>query len=172
MEKTRCVLKIAKFARIAAVLASLACAALAQQTRVFQDGNNWVQEASGSIAAAKNLRVKTDFGSVRVTGGSQPGINYVFRNSASTSEDRARRQFENIHVSAYVRGDIAYITVEDARGSHNRCSGDFTINVPRPSGPRLCPARQRPVAARGRRTAGRGVARDKPGATPVVIPRY
>jgi DUF4097 and DUF4098 domain-containing protein YvlB len=131
MEKTRCVLKIPKFARIAAVLASLACAALAQQTRVFQDGNNWVQEASGSIAAAKNLRVKTDFGSVRVTGGSQPGINYVFRNSASTSEDRARRQFENIHVSAYVRGDIAYITVEDARGSHNRCSGDFTINVPR-----------------------------------------
>lgn len=115
-----------------AVLATLlAGAALAQQSRVFQDGNTWVQESSGSLAGAKNVRVKTDFGSVRVTGGSQPGISYVFRNVASSSEERARRQFESIHVSAYVRGDTAYITVDDSRGSRSRCSGDFVIGVPR-----------------------------------------
>jgi len=115
---------------IAAVFALLASAALAQQSRVFQEGSNWVQETSGSIANARNLRVKTDFGSVRVNGGSQQGISYVFRNVASASEHRARRQFENIHVSAYVRGDVAYITVDDSQGSR-KCSGDFTINVPR-----------------------------------------
>jgi DUF4097 and DUF4098 domain-containing protein YvlB len=115
----------------AALAALLTSAVLAQQSRVFQEGNNWIQESSGSLANAKNLRVKTDFGSVRVTGGSQPGISYAFRSAASTSEERARRQFENIHVSAYVRGDVAYITVDDARGARSRCSGDFTINVPR-----------------------------------------
>src|SRR5207248_4036875 len=132
MEKTRCVLKqLSNIVGTAVLAAFLTGAALAQQSRVFQDGNSWVQESSGSLTNAKNLRVKTDFGSVRVTGGSQQGINYVFRNVASSSEDRARRQFENIHVSAYVRGDVAYITVDDARGSRSRCSGDFIINVPR-----------------------------------------
>jgi DUF4097 and DUF4098 domain-containing protein YvlB len=132
MEKTRCVLKqLSKIVGTAVLAAFLTGAALAQQSRVFQDGNSWVQESSGSLASAKNLRVKTDFASVRVTGGSQQGINYVFRNVASSSEDRARRQFENIHVSASVRGDVAYITVDDARGSRSRCSGDFIINVPR-----------------------------------------
>ena len=55
------------------------------------------------------------------------------------------------------------------------CRLDFTIHVPSPGGPRQCPARQRPVSvheAAGQRDAvSRAVARDKPVATSVVIPR-
>jgi len=106
--------------------------ARAQQTRVYGEGGNWTQEITGSLAAAKNLRVKVDIGSVRVEGGSQPGISYVIRNhSCTSSEDRARRDFENYKISAYVRGDTAWI-VGDWEGGHaHKFSGEFVLNVPR-----------------------------------------
>lgn len=122
-----------KIARIVLPLLFLAPVALSQQGRVYRQGSNWAEEVSGSIAAAKNLRIKTEFGTVRIQGGSQSGIGYVFRNTSYTSsEDKARRQFESYKVSAYVRGDTAYIVAEDQEGaSHNKCSGEFVINVPR-----------------------------------------
>ena len=45
--------------------------AMAQQSRVYREGGNWTQEITGTLAAARNLRVKVDMGSVRVEGGSQ-----------------------------------------------------------------------------------------------------
>ena len=118
-----------------AVTLGLACAALGQQVpnRIYREGSNWTQVVSGNVAAARNLRIKTEFGSVHVRGGSQPGIEYVFRNLSNTSsEDRARRQFESYKVNSYVRGDTAYIVAEAEGGaSHSRCSGEFTIDVPR-----------------------------------------
>ena len=106
--------------------------ASAQQTRVFGDGGNWTQEITGSLAAVKNLKVKVDIGSVRVEGGSQQGINYVIRNhSYSGSEDRARREFENYKISAYVHGDTAWIVGDWQGGRPHKFSGDFVVNVPR-----------------------------------------
>ncbi|HEV2688185.1 MAG TPA: hypothetical protein VGV35_06515, partial [Bryobacteraceae bacterium] len=82
--------------------------------------------------AAKNLRVKVDRGSVRVEGGSRPGISYVIRNRAyASSEDKARREFDSYKVSAYVRGDTAWIVADWQGGRPHRFSGDFVINVPR-----------------------------------------
>jgi DUF4097 and DUF4098 domain-containing protein YvlB len=125
-----------KFAGSAPILVlALACGALAQQggNRIYREGSNWTQVVSGTVAAAKNLRIKTEFGSVRVRGGSQQGIEYTFRNLSNTSsEDRARRQFGSYKVNSYVRGDTAYIVAETEGGaSHNRCSGEFIIDVPR-----------------------------------------
>lgn len=110
----------------------LAAVALAQQTRVYREGGTWAEEVTGSLAAARNLRIKVDVGSVRVQGGSQPGISYVIRNRAYTSsEDRARREFDAYKISAYVRGDTAYLTAEWEGGSPHRFSGEFSLNVPR-----------------------------------------
>jgi DUF4097 and DUF4098 domain-containing protein YvlB len=127
--------QFSKFAGSATVLTlALACVALGQQNqnRIYQEGSNWAQVVSGSLAAAKNLRIKTEFGSVRVRGGSQSGIEYVFRNLSNTSsEDRARRLLGSYKVNSYVRGDTAYIVAETEGGrSHSRCSGEFTIDVP------------------------------------------
>jgi hypothetical protein len=70
------------FPKIAAVLLLLLPLAVAQetradeQTRVFQEHGRWSRQISGSMPAARNLRVKVDSGSVRVEGGSQQSITY------------------------------------------------------------------------------------------------
>ena len=121
-----------KISKLAAILLLTSPLAMAQQTRVFGDGGNWTQEIAGSLAAVKNLRVKVDVGSVRVDGGSQQGINYTVRNhSYSGSEEKARRDFDAYKISAYVRGDTAWIVGDWQGGRMHKFSGDFTIKVPR-----------------------------------------
>jgi DUF4097 and DUF4098 domain-containing protein YvlB len=118
--------------KLGAVLLAILPLARAQQTRIYGDDGNWTREITGSLAAVKNLRVKVDIGSVRVEGGSQPGINYVVRShSYSGSEEKARHQFDAYKITAYVRGDTAWIVgdLEDSRP--HKFSGEFVINVPR-----------------------------------------
>lgn len=121
-----------QLSRFVAVLLLTLPLAMAQQTRVYGDGGNWTQEISGSLAAVKNLKVKVDIGSVRVEGGSQQGISYVIRNhSYSGSEEKARREFDNYKISAYVHGDTAWIVGDWQGGRPHKFSGDFVVNVPR-----------------------------------------
>src|SRR5712692_3837994 len=122
-----------RFAGTFALLASLISLASAQQqNRIYREGGNWAEEITGSLTPAKNLRVKVDVGSVRIVGGSQPVINYVIRNRAySSSEDKARREFDSYKISAYVRGDTAWIVGDWQGGRPKRFSGEFVINVPR-----------------------------------------
>ena len=121
-----------QLSKFVAVLSLILPLASAQQTRVYGDGGNWTQEITGSLAMVKNLKVKVDIGSVRVEGGSQQGINYVIRNhSYSGSEDRARHEFENYKISAYVHGDTAWIVGDWQGGRPHKFSGDFVVNVPR-----------------------------------------
>lgn len=120
-----------QLAGVAVVVAALASLALCQETRVYREGNNWVQEMTGNLGAAKNLRAKLAAGSVRVQGGSQAGITYVIHRKAYTSsEQQARHEFESYRISAMVKGDTAWIVAESG-GRDRRCSDDFVINVPR-----------------------------------------
>jgi len=121
-----------QLSKIVVVLLLILPVASAQQGRVYGDGGNWTQEITGSLTTVKNLRVKVDIGSVRVEGGSQSSINYVIRNhSYSGSEDKARREFDSYKISAYVRGDTAWIVGDWEGGRPRKFSGDFVINVPR-----------------------------------------
>jgi len=121
-----------QLSKFVAVLLLILPLASAQQGRVYGDGGNWTQEITGSLTTVKNLKVKVDIGSVRVEGGSQSSINYVIRNhSYSGSEDRARREFDNYKISAYVRGDTAWIVADWEGGRPHKFSGDFVVNVPR-----------------------------------------
>ena len=121
-----------KFSQFVAVWLLLLPLAIAQQTRVYREGNNWAQEITGSLTTVKNLRVKVDVGSVRVEGGSSQGINYVIRNRAYTSsEDKARKEFDSYKISAYVKGDTAWIVADWQGESPHRFSGDFSVTVPR-----------------------------------------
>jgi DUF4097 and DUF4098 domain-containing protein YvlB len=108
----------------------LASAALAQQGRISNHGDSWSQDSSGNVPAAKNLLIKSESGSsVRVIGGSQQGINYVFHGTVnSSSEQKARRQLDSAQVSTGLRGDTAFISVENATG--NRCTTELLVNVP------------------------------------------
>jgi len=120
-----------KLASVAVVVTALASLALCQETRVHREGSNWVQEMTGDLGAAKNLRVKLAAGSVRVQGGSQAGITYVIHRRAYTSsEQQARREFESYRINTSVKGDTAWLVAESG-GRDRRCSDDFVINVPR-----------------------------------------
>ncbi len=126
------------FSKLAAVLLLLVPLAVAQetrpdeQTRVFQDGGRWTRQITGSVPAAKNLRVKVDAGSVRVEGGSQPNISYSISNhSYASSEEKARREFESYKISVYLRGDTAWVVGEWQGSRPRRSSSEFVINVPR-----------------------------------------
>jgi DUF4097 and DUF4098 domain-containing protein YvlB len=123
---------VKKLFQFVAALVLLAPLGAAQQATISRAGDSWVQAINGTLAAAKVLHVKIDSGSVRVEGGSQQGINYEIRNRAyGSSEENARRQFDNYKVSAYVRGDTAWVVADWQGGHMQRFSGDFVIHVPR-----------------------------------------
>jgi DUF4097 and DUF4098 domain-containing protein YvlB len=105
----------------------------AQESHISREGGTWGQEITGSLAAVKVLHVKVDMGSVVVHGGQQQGINYVIHtNYKTSSEQDARRQFEQYKVTAYVKGDTAWI-VGDWQGDKQprHFSGQFSVMVPR-----------------------------------------
>ena len=120
-----------KLVGVAVLVTALASLALCQETRMYREGSNWVQEMTGDLGAAKNLRVKLAAGSVRVQGGSQAGITYVIHRKAYTSsEQQARREFDSYRISTSVKGDTAWIVAESSRRD-SKCSDDFVVNVPR-----------------------------------------
>jgi len=138
-----------QFAGLLCVLAVLAPLELAQETHVSREGDAWSQVLTGSLAGVKNLRVKLDMGSVVVRGGQQGGIDYTLHmRSQASSEQDARRQFDAYKITAYVKGDTAWVVgewqgegvhnvhvsgmrVRIERGSRHKFSGDLMIKVPR-----------------------------------------
>lgn len=136
-----------QFVGLLGTLALLAPLAVAQETQVSRDGSGWSQVIKGSLAGVKNLRVSIDAGSVAVHGAQRPGIDYSFHmHSNASSEEDARRQFQNYKVSTLIKGDTAWV-VGERRGRHSvrigparmtietgserKFSGEFVINVPR-----------------------------------------
>jgi DUF4097 and DUF4098 domain-containing protein YvlB len=126
--------RVIRLASIGILLTALASLALGQETRVFREGGNWVQEITGTVGAARTVHVKVDMGSVRVEGSSQAGVSYAIHSRAYTSsEQQARRDFELYKISAYSKGDTVWI-IGDWQGGRNqnrKFSGDFVITVPR-----------------------------------------
>jgi DUF4097 and DUF4098 domain-containing protein YvlB len=122
---------LSKVIKYAAVLVLMSPLAMAQQSRVYQDNGNWTQDTTGSLSGVKTLRVKVDMGDVHIAGGSQ-GVSYVVHShSYKSSEDKARREFDDFKVSAYVRGDTAWIVADWEGGRSRRFSAEFMVNVPR-----------------------------------------
>ncbi|HET7890481.1 MAG TPA: hypothetical protein VFL34_03110 [Candidatus Sulfotelmatobacter sp.] len=118
---------------LVSTLALLAPLAVTQESHITREGGAWGQEITGSLAAVKNLRVKVDMGSVVVRGGQQQGINYVVHTRFGTSsEQEARRQFEQYKITAYVKGDTAWIVGDWQGGRQPRhSSSEFAVMVPR-----------------------------------------
>jgi DUF4097 and DUF4098 domain-containing protein YvlB len=124
-----------QFVWLVGVIAALAPLALAQETHISREGGAWGQVVTGQLAAVRNLRIKVDMGSVMVHGSQQQGIHYVVHTRANTSsEEDARRQFDSFKISAYVRGDTAWIVGDWQGGRPRKFSGEFDIEVPRDIG--------------------------------------
>jgi len=124
---------LALAAPLALVSPSFVPAGWAQETHVSREGGTWGQEITGSLAAVKNLRVKVDMGAVVVHGAGVQGISYVVHTHfGNSSEQEARHQFEQYKVTAYVKGDTAWVVGDWQGGRRPRhFSGEFNITVPR-----------------------------------------
>jgi DUF4097 and DUF4098 domain-containing protein YvlB len=121
-----------KIVSITALLVTLSSLGLGEEARVYRDGSAWVQELTGELGSAKNLRVKLSAGSARIQGGSQAGITYVIhRRTYRSSEQEARREFESNRINTSVKGDTAWIVAESRGSKESKCADDFVINVPR-----------------------------------------
>lgn len=123
-------LQIVGLAVTAVLLAPLV---VAQETHISREDGAWAQQITGSLAGVKILRVKVDTGSVVVRGGQQQDINYVAHiRFGTSSEQEARRQFEQYKVTAYVKGDTAWIVGDwQGRKMPRQCSSQFSVQVPR-----------------------------------------
>jgi hypothetical protein len=118
--------------KIALFVTVITTACLAQQGSVQREGGSWTNTVNGTFSAVRNLHIKVEVGAVRVEGGSSQGITYVIRNrSYESSEDRARRQFEEYKISSSTKGDTAWIVGEWQGGRPHRFSSEVTVSVPR-----------------------------------------
>ena len=102
-----------------------------ETTRIYRDGNGWVQEITGSIAAAKGLKVSSTEGSIQVQGGSSPNVTYTIKKHVyRSSEETARRDMASFEVRVSRRGDYVLLEAE-GNHSHGRFSAEFKVTVPK-----------------------------------------
>ncbi len=116
-----------------ALTLSLLASTMAQQApRVYREGNAWVEEVTGTLPAARNLRVDTHVGTVRVTGGAGGTITYVIKKRAfQSSEERARREFETFRVLGSRMGETAVLRGEVNQGNNPKLTIEINIQSPR-----------------------------------------
>jgi DUF4097 and DUF4098 domain-containing protein YvlB len=103
----------------------------AQQTRVYRDGNSWVEETTGTLPTSRQVRITTDLGSVQVQGSSSQ-VTYVIRKrSYLPSQEAARRQFEQMHISTIKNAEGDLIEGKLANRNLNRFNTEFIVQIPR-----------------------------------------
>ncbi len=115
----------------AVVLLTVAIPLWAQQSRVYRDGNSWVEEITGTLPLARELHVFTDLGSVQVQGNS-PHIAYVIRKrSYAPTEQAARHEFDQLRISASKVGESDSIQGKANNKTPMRFGAEFIVQVPR-----------------------------------------
>lgn len=120
----------------AAVLAlALALPLAAQNSRFYRDGNAWVEEVTGSLPAARNLRVEVEAGAVSVQGGAQTDLRYTVRKRVfAPSQEAARRALEPFRVTASRSGDAAVLEGKWEGARAAKFMADISLQVPRELG--------------------------------------
>lgn len=104
----------------------------AQTSRIYREGNAWVEEVTGSAPASRVLRIATDAGSVNVTGGTQREVTYTVRKRVYVaSEDEARRALARFRVRSARTVDSTVIEGSWEGGSPRKFSADFQVQAPR-----------------------------------------
>ncbi len=113
------------------VVFAIAVPLWAQQGRVYRDGNSWVEELSGTMPSVHELRVATDLGSVQVQGNAPRVFYMVRKRSYAATEEAARRQFEQMRVSASKLGESDFIEGKLNTRNLTRFGAEFVLQVPR-----------------------------------------
>src|SRR5215475_12744885 len=100
---------------------------LAQHVRVYQDGNTWVEETTGTLPVAPDLRITTDVGAIDVHGKSG-GVTYVIRKRAAVStREEAEREFQKLKLSAVKLGNQVVVEGHLLQRDVTRFTADFSM---------------------------------------------
>lgn len=103
---------------------------VAQHVRVYHDGNVWVEETSGTLPVAHDLRVNTDVGSIDVRGKAR-GVTYVIRKRAAVpTREEAEREFQRMKLSALKVGDQVVVEGRLLQHDVTRFTADISMQVP------------------------------------------
>ncbi|HYX52549.1 MAG TPA: hypothetical protein VE783_03805 [Candidatus Limnocylindrales bacterium] len=106
-------------------------AALAQtgNARVYQQGSDWVQEVTGTLPAAKLVKVTSSAGSIKVVGGPKSGITYTVREHfRAVTKEAALRELSHMQFRTSTSGEtVALMAICEGDG---RGHIDFEIQVP------------------------------------------
>jgi DUF4097 and DUF4098 domain-containing protein YvlB len=116
---------------VVAGLVALSVPALAQSSRVFREGNAWIEETTGSLPAGREFRALTDIGSVQVQGSASQVTYVVRKRSTADTEEAARKQFEQLRITASKVGDAVVLEGKVLSRNMNRMAADFIVQIPR-----------------------------------------
>src|SRR5215831_6830287 len=97
----------------------VSAAAQSPSPRLYRaQGNEWIQEVSGTFSAGKTVRVKSSSGSIHIQGAQQNNVTYTIREHVhAVSEDRARRELGHMKFTTFSSGD-AVVLQADCEGSN------------------------------------------------------
>jgi DUF4097 and DUF4098 domain-containing protein YvlB len=117
---------------LATVLFGTTLAAAQSNSKFYRQGNDWVQESTGTVSGSRIVRIKAHIGSITVGGASQSNITYTIRwRCNSSSEEQARRYFDSLKMTSSRSGDTTYLVTEAEGYGRRRVSGEFNVVVPR-----------------------------------------
>ena len=116
---------------VAAGLVAVTLPALAQTSKVFRDGNAWVEETTGTLPPGREFRALTDLGSVDVQGNASQVTYVVRKRSNESTEALARKQFEQLRITASKVGDAVVLEGRMMGRDVNRMAADFVVQIPR-----------------------------------------
>ena len=102
-------------------------------SRIYKEGDKWVEEMTGTLAGARNLKLVTDIGSVTIVGADQPSITFVIKKRTHKGgEETARKLLQSFAVNVSRKADTAYVEGEWENERKVRyLSAEFTLTVPR-----------------------------------------
>ncbi|HEY1526022.1 MAG TPA: hypothetical protein VGH51_07265 [Candidatus Angelobacter sp.] len=112
------------------LLAEQAAVAQSPNPRLYRaQGNEWIQEVSGTFSAGKTVKVKSSSGAIHILGAPQNNVTYTIREHVrATTEERARRELGRMKFTTYSSGETVVLQA-DCEGSHQG-SIDFDVHVP------------------------------------------
>ncbi len=117
-------------ATVACAAIALALPLLAQQTRLYQDGNSWVEETTGKLSAARELRINTGVGSIEVRGTAHSIVYVVRKRVYASTKEEAQQEFQKMKVTAANIGRVAVLEGKLLQPDMTRFTADISLQVP------------------------------------------
>src|SRR5206468_1679639 len=107
---------------------SVAAQQAQKEVHVYRDGNSWVEETTGSIAAGRGLSLTSAIGSVHIQGAQQQNVTFTIKKRISRpAEELARKDMENFPISIVHHADAVIIEADWPRQRSGRLNAEFYI---------------------------------------------